>query len=452
MNAIALIPYISSYQHVYPLSSALVLASSSDPIVTEILNDHGYLVMQDTQLPSDLSIYNVVIATAIPDNFEEIRSYVQGGGGYVYLASAAAPADLDANYLWIGARSLGLSGAGESVAVSMDNPLATNLQEGDVLKQQAPEQSGAVWVDDLEAGASMLANYSSGKAFAYTYQYGQGKIYFQSDADHGIADDAAKQDIKYLLEAGILWATSDIDLGSQGEQDFLPDGTTETLGREPPSGSIEVAFSGQGQDARQFPDPPDPARSIFVNVNSEVVGAALLFESAGTEYRYDVQPDSGALLTFSSETNVTNVTVTVQDQLDVDGSIQPAATVGYETVRSPPACFLPLGAASTGAGEIPSDATLVGSPGDTVGSTLDLPGVPIPINSFFVGLDRSDATGLVVNFESGGVDYSCPITPSMVEISFGEPLVISDINVENVGPWGVIGYSEPPEEVNVYLR
>jgi hypothetical protein len=95
---------------------------------------------------------------------------------------------------------------------------------------------------------------------------------------------------------------------------------------------------------------------------------------------------------------------------------------------------------------------LVGSPGDTVGSTLDLPGVPIPINSFLVGLDRSDATGFVVNFESSGVDYSCPITPSMVEISFGEPLVISDISVENVGPWGVIGYSEAPEQVNVYLR
>ena len=452
MNAIALIPYISSYQHVYPISSALVLASSSDPIVTEILNDHGYLVVQDAHLPADLAIYNVVIATLTPDSFEDIRAYVQDGGGYVYLASAAAPADLEANYLWIGARSMGLSGAGESVAVSMDNPLGTSLQEGDVLKQQAPEQSGAVWVGDLEPGASMLANYSSGKAFAYSYQYGQGKIYFQSDADHGIADDVAKQDIKYLLEAGILWTTSDIDLGSQEEADFLPDGTTENLGREPPSGSIEVAFSGQGPDARQFADPPDPARSIFVNVNSEVVGAALSFESGGIEYRYNVQSDSGALLTFSSEINVTNVAVTVQDQLDADGIIQPAATVGYETVRSPPACLLPLGAASSGAGEIPSDATLVGSPGGTVGSTLDLPEIPIPISSFFVGLDRSDATGLLVNFESGGIDYSCPITPSIVEIAFDEPLVISDFNVENVGPWGVIGYSEPPEQVNVYLR
>ncbi|HEY8139886.1 MAG TPA: hypothetical protein VIE86_02255 [Nitrososphaera sp.] len=387
-----------------------------------------------------------------PDDFQDIQSYVEDGGGYVYLASAAVPTDLEANYQWIGARSLGFSGVGDIVTVSMDNPLGTSLLEGDVLKQQAPEQSGAVWVDDLEPGAGTLANYSGGEAFAYSYQYGLGKIYFQSDADHGIADDVAKQDIKYLLEAGILWATSDIDLGSQDDaDDFLPDGTIENLGREPPSGSLEVVFSGQGQDMRQFPDPADPARSIFVNVNSEVVGATLFFESAGIEYRYHVQPDSGALLTFSSEINVTDVTVTVEDQLDVDGSIQPAATVGYETVRSPPACILPVGATSS-ASAIPSDATEVGSPGSTVGSTLDLPGVPIPINSFFVGLDKSDVTGFTINFESGGVDYSCPITPSMVEISFDEPLAISDINIENVGPWGVVGHSEPPEDVTVYVK
>jgi hypothetical protein len=424
-----------------------------DPIITEILSDHGYLVAQDLQLPIDLSIYNVVIATATPDDFQDVRSFVEDGGGYAYLASAAMPADLEANYQWIGARSLGFSGAGDSVTISMDNPLGTSLLEGDVLKQQAPEQSGAVWVDSLEPGAGMLANYSGGKAFAYSYQHGQGKVYFQSDADHGIAGDVAKQDIKYLLEAGILWATSDIDLGSQDDpDDFLPDGTTEDLGREPPSGSYEVVFSGQGQDTRQFPDPADPARSIFVNVNSEVVGATLFFESAGMEYRYHVQPDSGALLTFSSEINITNVMVAVEDQLDMDGSIQPAATVGYEIVRSPPACFLPAGASSSGSSAIPSDATLAGSPGATVGSTLDLPGIPIPLDSFFVGLDRSDATGFVVNFESGGVGYSCPITPSMVEVSFDEPSAISDINIENVGPWGVIGYSEPPEQVNAYVK
>ncbi len=395
----------------------------------------------------------MVITTVSPDNFQEIQSYVEDGGGYVYLASAAVPADLEANYQWIGARSLGFSGPGENVTVSMDNPLGTNLQEDDVLKQQAPEQSGAAWVDDLESGAVRLAEYGSGNAFAYSYQYGQGKIYFQSDADHGIANDLAKQNIKYLLEAGILWATSDIDLGSQDDpDDFLPDGTEETLGNEPPNGSFEIEFSGQGQDMRQFPDPADPARSIFINVNSEVVGATLLFESAGIQYHYHVQPDSGVLLTFSSEISITNVTVAVKDQLDADGSIQPAATVGYVTLRSPPSCFLPPGATSSGASTIPSDATAVGSPGSTVGSTLDLPGVPIPVNSFFVGLDKSDVTGFAVNFESGGVDYSCPIAPSMVEISFDEPLAISDINIENVGPWGVIGYSEPPEEVIVYLR
>ena len=454
MNAIALIPYISSYQHVYPLSSALVLASSSDPIVTEILTDHGYLIQQSSQLPIDLSVYNVVVAAVTPDNLEDIRSYVEEGGGYVYLGSAADAADLESNYEWIGARSLGFSGAGERVTISINNPLGTLLQQGDVLKQQAPEQSDAIWVDDLESGALVLANYnSSASAFAYSYQYGLGKVYFQSDADHGIAGEEARQDIKYLLEAGILWATSDVGLGSQDDpDDFLPDGTTETLGREPPSGSIEVAFSGQGQDAHQFPDPPDPTRSIFVNVNSEVVGATLFFESAGTQYHYRVLPDSGALLTFSSEIIVTKVTVAVEDQLDADGSIQPAATVGYETVKSPPACFLPPGAATSGASAIPSDATLAGSTGSAVGSSLNLPGIPIPIDSFFVGLDKSDVTGFTLNFESGGVDYSCPIAPSMVEISFDEPLAISDISVENVGPWGVIGYSEPPEEVVVYMR
>ncbi|HEX2013687.1 MAG TPA: hypothetical protein VLA68_00530, partial [Nitrososphaera sp.] len=442
VNSVAIATYISSYQHVYSQSSpAALLLGTSDAFVTQILSEQGYAVDNELSLPADLSGYDVIIVTGTLDltsGFLNLRSYVDTGGGYVYLTSAAESSDLAANYEWLGARSVGFTGSGESATASVENPLGTGLQVGDLLMQQALDESGAIWVNDLQTGAVELAEYSSGNVFAYTYEFGEGKVYFQGATNYGLAPQG---NVEELLKAGIVWATSETD--ADPPIDFLPEGTDVTTGSEAPRDSVEVLFSGFGPQSFEFSDPVGMTQSIFVTATSEVLGATLFFDSDGEHYSYNVQPDSNTLLTFPAELNVTDVRVSILSSVDSDSGIEPTATVGFVTVRQPPACMLPIGSDVAGASSIPGNSMQVGSPGTAEGSSLDIPGPVVPITSLFVGYQESEANGFAVAFRSSGIDYICPISPSMVEISFDQPTAISDIEIRNVGPWGVVGYSEP---------
>ncbi|MGH9991467.1 MAG: PKD domain-containing protein [Nitrososphaera sp.] len=434
---------------------ALVLSTDLLPLVTEILD--GYSIQSSETLPSDLTGYDVIIAangSTIQGHMQEIETYVQEGGGYIYLLSAAGSSDLGTNHYWIGVQSYGLTGYGESASVSVDYPLGTTLQEGDLLKQQGILESGATWVNDLEPGGVTLAEYSGGNVFAYTFEHGAGRVYFQADTDHGIADDAEDRIIE-LLRAGIVWASGDPDLVSQSEPepavgDFLPDGTVVTTGNEPPSEKFVVVFDGVAPQSSPFPNPSDMTKAIFVTVTAQVVDAALLFNGEGQQYTYHVQPDSNALLRFPSELNVTDVTITTAGQIAVNGS-EASGIVGYVTVKDPPSCSLPLGAAVAAASSIPDNSMQVGSAGSEVGSVLDVPDPLVPVSSLFAGFDDEDVTGFVVGFRADGLDYACPILPATMEILLDQPLVISDVRLENVGPWGEVGY-ESFDDATAYLR
>ncbi|MGI0025655.1 MAG: hypothetical protein ACREA4_11005, partial [Nitrososphaera sp.] len=87
---------------------ALVLSTDLLPLVTEILD--GYSIQSSETLPSDLTGYDVIIAangSTIQGHMQEIETYVQEGGGYIYLLSAAGSSDLGTNHYWIGVQSYG---------------------------------------------------------------------------------------------------------------------------------------------------------------------------------------------------------------------------------------------------------------------------------------------------------------------------------------------------------
>lgn len=382
---------------------------------------------------------------------QEIETYVHGGGGYVYMLSAAVYSDLATNHYWLGAQSYGLTGYGESASVSVENPLDADLQEGDLLKQQDALESGAIWVNDLEPGSVALAEYSGGNVFAYAFEYGAGRVYFQADTDHGIAVDAEAR-IKELLRAGMVWTSlGGLDLVSQSEPavgDILPDGTEITTGNEPPNENYVVVFDGEAPQSSAFPDPSDMTRAIFVTVTEQVIDASLLFKGNGQQYAYHVQPDSNALLRFPSEISVTNVTITTAGQ---GNNSEASATVGYVTFKNPPSCSLPPGAASSASGSIPDNSMQVGSAGTDAGTVLDVPDPLVPVSSIFAGFDDEDVTGFVVAFSAGGLDYSCPILPYTMDVLFDQPIAASDVRFENVGPWGEIGY-ESFDDATAYLR
>lgn len=434
---------------------------SSSSIIEDILAEQALSVDVAETMPTDLSMYRVVIyggGLNISSSLDEIRAYVQNGGGYVYLSSAVEFSNLGENYYWLGAQSYGYTGLGENASISVDNPLESGMNPGDLLLQQAADESGLLFVDSLGPGAIELAGYSSSGTFSYAYEFGNGRVYFQANIDHSLAGEEAQTNIRGLLKAGMSWAKTELPLlGSQQDTDLqnsLPNGTQVSTGHQPPSENSVITFANPGPQSQLFPVPSGPTKSIFVSVSSNVVNATLFFESGAEQYLYHVEPESGSLLTFASLIDVTNVMINIQDRLAGDNTTDATATVGYVIQRDAPECTLPSGTLVSGAGSIPEKSLPVGSPGSTpVDSELDIPDPVVPVQSLFIGFDEDNVTGFAISFDSTGLgEYSCPISPAMVEISFDQPLAIWDVRIDNIGPWGIVGYQQSFEDSAAYLR
>ncbi len=435
--------YITGYQHVYSQTPPSALfVGPPDSLIVEMLEDEGYSVTLNSTIPSELDSYNVVVLEGnlgSPD-LDGLEDYVEDGGGLVYLSGAAESLDLASNYDWLGAHSVAFSGLGENATVSIGDPLGSGLLANDPLMLQAPEQSGAIGVSNLEGGAVVLAQYTNGNAFAYSYEPG-GKVYFHAYADAGIGDDIVQDNVEELLISGIIWSTSTSE--PSPEADVLPLDTSIDTGNNKPSGSIDIVFSQSGPDSEVVSVPTDPTQSIFVTADAGLVNPILYFEADGQVYQYRVQIDKGTLLTFPSALNMTSA------RFEVDNWLSGMGRVGYVTLRNPPACSVPAGAAVTNPGSIPADAVAVGST-DFLDS-INIASPPVPVTSIVVGFDN-EQSGYLLSFGTTEGQFTCPIQSEVIEVSFDEPTLVSDVAVENDGPWGVIGYIENLGDATIYAR
>lgn len=442
-NAVLLGAYIPSYQHVYSQTQQVALVVGDSPEAIAILQGKGYWTSVAEEIPPSLDPYNLVVLAGgdLSGAGDSMRDYVQGGGGMVYLSDAAASLDLATNHDWIGAQSVAYSGAGENATVLFDAPLSSSLLSGDILVAQTSEMSGAPGVVGLETGTTVLAQYTGGNVFAYSFEPGLGKVFFQAGTDPGVGGELAAENLAELLKSGMLWATTE----TIAPTDFLPSNSGITTGNGEPTGTTDIAFSETGFQSHQLTAPADPVLSIFVNSEGGLVNPTLFFEADGVEYSFHSQDHPGALLTFASAMNITEVRFEVNDWLG--GSVQ----VGYVMVRTAPPCSLPAGAEVTQPGSIPPDAAQVGTTGIPVGSSIEVPPVPVPVTSLLVGFG-GEANGYILSFESGGVTYECPVQPEIIEVTFDSPVVVSDVELKNDGLWGIVGYLESPQEVAAYAK
>lgn len=434
--------YIPGYQHVYSQSQPLALHyGASDSPIIEVMEDEGYVV-ESTVVFSDPSSYDVVILEGSLDSqgMSDIIDYVENGGGLVYLSGAAESLDLEANHGLLGAQALGFSGFGDNATISSSGPFGSNLLAGDPVRLQSAEQSGALWVNNLESGADSLASYASGNVFAYSYEPAGARVYFQAYSDAGVAGagHSAHANVEALLKLGIIWATSE----PGPVTDLLPPGTLVEPESNEPFGSVTVAYSEAGPQS-QVLSVPDSTKSIFVTADAGLVNPVLFFEIDGQEYRYNIPIGDGTLLTFPSFVNITNARFEVDDWSGGFG------TVGYVNLRNPPSCNLPDGAVRTNPSSIPPDARTAGSTG-LLGS-VHIASPPVPVSSILVGFDQ-EVNGYLLSFESGGVQFECPIQPGVIEIAFDEPILLSDASVENDGPWGLVGYIENLGDATAYAK
>jgi hypothetical protein len=429
--------YIPSFQHVYSetLSSALVV-SSSGSITRDLLDDTVYAVEVLTSLPADLSSYDVIVLedSSLGGSFENLETYLEGGGGLVYLGGAAEALDLAANHEWLGAQSLGFSGFGDNATAASNDPLGSGLLPGEFVRLQSPEQDNAIFVGSLETGAEIAAEYQSGNIFAYGFEQ-DGKVYFQAYADPGVGDSDVQANVEALLTSGIIWATAEPDPIT----DILPDGAQAFTGHNKPYGSTLVQFSQPGLQEQVVTVPADPVAAIFVTADAGLTNPRLYFVADGQEYIYNVQIDKGTLLNFTSVLDLQSARFTVDDWSSGVGR------VGFVTFNAMPSCNLPMGAEATTPGSIPNDAINLGSTGPLGSVNIITP--PVPVSSLLAGFDH-EVSGYVLGFNS----IECPIQSAEVEIAFDEPTVVSGAYVKNKGPWGLIGYVENLGDSTVFAK
>ncbi|MGD0803386.1 MAG: hypothetical protein ABSA11_04855 [Candidatus Bathyarchaeia archaeon] len=162
--------------------------------VISALNDNNLIVDRSSEIPSDLSKYSVVVIDCYwagnPSDSQILSDYILKGGGVV-LISGTPPYfvihnktlhplqnDLSTIEDWLGASSYyNVEGR---VLISVNNPLCTSLHFNQTVFMGPWSQSALF---DLQPGAIPVAVWTEGGVFAYTYEHGSGRVYYQASHD-----------------------------------------------------------------------------------------------------------------------------------------------------------------------------------------------------------------------------------------------------------------------------
>jgi hypothetical protein len=174
--------------------------------ITNALQQSGFQVKHAGDIPESLDSYDLVVLSAYyavePRHEPLIRDYILNGGSIVMWAGAPCylPAysktlstntNLTSIQEWFG--SSYYINAGGLAITAFDNPFGTSLQENDVVLRT----SGFTYagVHSLAGTAQAIAFWSSGvifggAIFAFTHEYGAGRVYYQAYTDTKIPEDA----------------------------------------------------------------------------------------------------------------------------------------------------------------------------------------------------------------------------------------------------------------------
>jgi hypothetical protein len=165
--------------------------------IAYMLNQTGLDVRFAGDMPDNLTGYDLLVIHAYwavePRHVAMVRDFIANGGGVVILSGVPeffrcyckdwwtyiCPTDnasldmkeyfgCDGNYV----------NTGGYANVTVDNPFNAALLTGDTLIEGAPESNAAVL--DPHEGSQVIAEWERGCAFAFTYEYGQGRVYYQA--------------------------------------------------------------------------------------------------------------------------------------------------------------------------------------------------------------------------------------------------------------------------------
>jgi len=188
--------YVDLYDNLIAYPNPLSNPNTYLPLKNEVisvLEGEGFTVDSFATIPENLSQYNLVYLEAYwalePADEPTIRSYIFNGGGVLvwagticYLAyyskTLNAGSDLSAVEPWFGASCYVNTGGTAYVAVA--NPLGTSLNLGEPLFA-GPGYSYA-GITNMSNDSQVVASWDDGSTFAFTHEYGQGRVYWQARA------------------------------------------------------------------------------------------------------------------------------------------------------------------------------------------------------------------------------------------------------------------------------
>lgn len=165
--------------------------------IAYMLNTTGLNVQFAGDMPESLAGYDLLVIHAYwavePRHVTMVRDFVANGGGFVLLSGVPeffrcyckdwwtylCPTDdasvnmreyfgCDGNYV----------NTGGYANVTVDNPFNSPLLTGDTLIEGAGSSNAAIL--DPHEGSQTIATWERGCAFAYTYEYGLGRVYYQA--------------------------------------------------------------------------------------------------------------------------------------------------------------------------------------------------------------------------------------------------------------------------------
>jgi len=167
-------------------------------VTVNLLERQGFTVTCLGDIPGDLSGYDLVIFEAWfaiePKHTQLVRDYLTKGGNVVIIGGApcyfatyckdlwpfvTGGENLASFQDWFGSASFVNSGGTANMVV--DKPLGTSLEN--LSQIYRIDAYGCYALTSMDDDAQIIARWSNGPVFAFTHEYGNGRVYYQAEMD-----------------------------------------------------------------------------------------------------------------------------------------------------------------------------------------------------------------------------------------------------------------------------
>lgn len=163
-----------------------------------VLDQQGFNVTCVADVPDDLSSYNLVVFEAWyaiePEHTQLVRDYLTNGGNVVIVGGAPCYFSTYCKDMWpykTGGQNLAALedwfgsafyvNSGGTANLVMDKPFGTSLSLQNKLYHI--DAYGAAGLTSVSNDTQVIAKWSDGVVFAFTHEYGRGRVYYQATMD-----------------------------------------------------------------------------------------------------------------------------------------------------------------------------------------------------------------------------------------------------------------------------